>query len=311
MSYTTPTIDDNKIHFYRERLYREVTNLFEWEGLPEEIPLDYLEDSLIRGGRVMFFNAPETYGFMALACTIRGFNTYTKPTHAISISPNTDSMSTTYTRTITYNYTEPLPEGEGCVLINNMYSGQSISEIVEFYAHRLALIQQAFDTNAMWQNVPVVFNVPDNEMKLSIEKLFESIYKGVPWVIVDHLLLAGEKPAQAGLTNIEYRLDKLMDSLHEVYNEFKQAVGINTSGAEKAERLLVDEVQSNNQSTETCLQIMLSQREKACLEIQHQFGLTVTVKVRGQAEESKGNEEEEEIEDGKDDGGIEATDSTD
>ena len=64
MARKLPVIPDQKVQFFRDKLVREVTNLFKWTGLPEEIPVDYLEYSLITHGKVMFFYDDEL-GYLA------------------------------------------------------------------------------------------------------------------------------------------------------------------------------------------------------------------------------------------------------
>lgn len=280
MAYDLATIPDDKFGFYRGQLIREVSNLFEWSGMPDEIPLDYVERVLITEGKVMFFYDPSVYGYMALACGVRGYNIYNKPTVAYAIAPNMEGIKIRYERIIVYQYNKNIDPEKGCVLINNMYGGQSLLGIIDFYGRRLAMIQQAFDTNALWQNIPVLFPVPSDDVKLSIEKLFQKIYSGRPWVIVDELLAGGEKPVQGLPIDVPYRLDVLMDSLREVKQRFYETIGINTPGADKKERLLEDEVNANEQALDTALKVMLNQRKKACKEINKLFGLNVDVRVR-------------------------------
>ena len=54
------------VEFYRNKLLREISQLFKWEGLPEEVPYDYLEKALVQSGRAMFFY-DDKYGYMTLA----------------------------------------------------------------------------------------------------------------------------------------------------------------------------------------------------------------------------------------------------
>lgn len=288
MAFALPTIPDDKINFYRNLLYRDVIGLFEWSGLPEEIPTDYLEQVLIKSGMAMFFYEPDTFGYMVLSCGVRGFNVYQQPVIAFATAPNTEGNQVRYERRVMYNYTPNLDPTAGCVLIKNDYSGEPLTRIVEFYAYRMALVQQAFDTNALWQNCPVVFSVADDKTRLSIEKLFTDITTGRPWVIVNELLVA-EENAKPGLVETPFLLDKLLDTLNELRYKFHEAVGINTPGVDKKERLLTGEIESTEQATQTVLDVMLSQRRKACAEIANLFpDLAPTVKVRGKGGEQNG-----------------------
>lgn len=291
MARKLPTIADDKFTFFKSKLLREVSNLFIWNGLPDEIPKDYLERSLIQHGRVMFF-PDNDLGYMAIVCTAQGYNVYGKPVTAVATTPNTDGQQTYHKRTILHEYSDLIELSQSCVLIDNMYDGESLQHTLDHYAQRLALIQQAFDTNALWQNMPPLYSVPDSTTKLSIEKLFSDIMSGQPWVVVDDQLKAiGTQSVVGTLIEMPFLLDKLHDSMNEVYSAFKSTVGIDTAGADKKERLIVDEVNSNNQSTQTCLDVMLSQRKKACELINRVYGLNVFVDVNKQEMEdlSDGN----------------------
>lgn len=281
MARDFPTIPDEKISYFRSKLIREVTNLFEWEGMPEGVPLDYLERSLILKGKVMFFYEPKAYGYMALECQTRGVNLYNKPTTAFTVAPNDESLTVSYERPILYGHSGVEGIEGGAVLINNMYGGESLRGIIDHHAWRLGLVQTAFDTNALWQNKPVTFSTPTEKTRLSIEKFFTNIIEGKPWTIVDNTLLTKESGIISEVIDVPFLLDKLYDTKNEIYSEFRHTVGIDTPGIDKKERVLVDEVKSNEQSIETCLQIMLSQRQIACKQINKHFGLNVSVKVRG------------------------------
>lgn len=249
---------------------------------------------LTRKGRVMFFNDDKAYGYMALECMVKGYNLYNQPTEAYSVSPNDQALPTNFHRRIMHKYDKAIPNAEACVLINNMYMGESLHEIVEHYAYRLSAIQMAMDTNILWQNIPVIFSASDEKMKLSIEVLFENIASGKPWIIVDKTLIKGENEIAGNVTEVPFLIDKLYDAKNEVYNEFKSAIGLSSPGADKKERLLVDEVNSNAEATETCLNIMLSQRRIACEEIKLVFGIDVKVSLFAEGSDPDQEDPEEE-----------------
>ena len=108
-------------------------------------------------------------------------------------------------------------------------------------------------------------------------------HTGKPWIVIDKVLTLKEA-MQAEPITVDFLLDKLYDVKNEIYNEFKQTIGINASAVEKRERVLVDEITSNDQITETCLEIMLKQRKIACEEIEKVFGLNISVDYIGSRE---------------------------
>ena len=298
MARDLPTLADDKIEFYRRKLWREVSNLFKWTGLPDEIPVDYLERILVRKGMALFFYDEKAYGNMALECAIKGYNMYRQPTTAYCTAPNDQGKQSYYERIIAHKYDDKVAKNQAGVLINNMYNHESLYEIVEHYAYRLTLVQNAFDTNALWQNIPVTWSVNDPNMKLSIETWFSDIFSGKPLIMMDKTLISDGNEIIGNVTEVPFLLDKLMDAKNEIYNEFKATIGLNAPGADKKERLVVAEATSNDESKETCLNIMLSQRKIAAEEINSVFGLNVTVDLAY-------TENEEVNEDGQSDSGAE------
>ena len=71
----------------------------------------------------------------------------------------------------------------------------------------------------------------------------------------------------------------------------------------KAERVLQGEIDSNKQHTQSVVQVMLSQRLKACEDINAFFGTNLSVSLVGQKElEEEQALQDEQMEEGEEDG---------
>ena len=77
-------------------------------------------------------------------------------------------------------------------------------------------------------------------------------------------------------TTAPYDADKLRQERYELEREILTFLGLNNN-FEKSERLLVDEVNSNNDFIIRNAELMFEQRKKACAEINEMFGLNITV----------------------------------
>lgn len=282
-----PTLPTSLEHFFREQLYRELSHMFKWEGLPSTIPHDYLERNLIRHGIVLFYY-DENIGLDVLRAEVTGYNRHNYPTSARTFTPTTlGEVQSQITRNIKRlsdgnNAVELFnPKTDG-VLINNMEHGQSCVSIVEHFAHRLALAQQSFDTQLLWTNIPYIFQTSDQDTRLSIEKMFTQIFEGKSHIIVDKNLFVDNRDRTGVPTNIKYLGKEIMDTQNEIMMKFREMVGIETTGVEKAERVNTLEVRSNYQHTQTVLEIMKSQREIACDNINAFFGTAISVHVIGE-----------------------------
>jgi hypothetical protein len=296
----TPTIPDDKINYFREQLYRELSHLFEWKGLPQTVPQDYLERNLVRYGYVLFYE-DENIGHDVLRCEVIGYNRHELPVSARTYTPTTTGeVMPQITRNIkrladSKTAIEDFDPTKDGVLISNMEYGQNAGRIVNHFAERLALAQQAFDTNLLWANVPYIFQTATDETRLSIEKMFSEIFSGLPFVITDKSLFTDNKDRSGLPTGIKFIGKELMDVHNEIMMKFRETVGFNTAGVDKAERVNTLEIKSNDQHTESVLQIMLQQRQLACEAINAFFGCSCSVSLYADLEQI---EEEEGEEDG-------------
>lgn len=302
-------------NFYKEQLLRELSQMFKWENLPDSVPHDYLERTLIRSGYGLFYYSDEI-GVDFLKCTATGYNRHNQPTTARTWSPNTENTAYNVERKI-----KRLTDGEKSVenfnqltdgvLIQNMEYGQNMQYIVDFYAKRLAKAQNAFDNSLTWSNIPYIFAVTDDDKKLSVERMFEQAQEGRPFTIVDKSLFSDNKDRTGIPTSIQYIGKELMDSLNEIMMKFRETVGFNTAGVDKAERVNTMEIQSNDQHTYSVLQIMLNQRKIACDAINKFFNLSMKVGLIADMEieqiEPMTDEDEEDNPDGGTNGGTQTS----
>ena len=81
-------------------------------------------------------------------------------------------------------------------------------------------------------------------------------------------------------TNADFLLDKLQDTKNALMNELLTFLGINNSNTDKKERLLVDEVNSNNEFILVNIDHMYEERKRAVDQINSKYGLNITVEKR-------------------------------
>lgn len=311
---STPTLSDDKVDYFREQLYRELSHMFKWEGLPATIPADYIERNLVRFGYLLFYK-DEAIGLDVLRTATIGFNRHDLPATAYTyVNTTTGEVRNQVMRNIKYltdseDCVERFNEQRDGVIMCNMASGESSKTIVDYFAQRLALVQQAIDTNLMWANIPYIFQTGSDQTRLSIEKMFGDIFEGKPFIIADKELFVDNKDRSGVPTGIKFIGKELLDTQNEIMMRFKQTVGFDTSGVDKAERVLQAEVDSNTQHTLSVVEVMLSQRKKACEAINAFFGTNITVEMVGKTEQQEFEEEyqEEGEEDGTDNSGTSQT----
>lgn len=280
MAYNLPAIPDDKKVFFTNKLIREVSNMFKYDGgLEDVIPIDIMEYNLIKTGRIMFFDVEE-YGYLALPCTGYGFDFYGRITQAQSIGLGQGAPAHVYKRNVVREFMETYPDDK-CVVCDNMLFGESLMNIIDFYAERMARVWVSLDLNLLWQNIAPIISVADEDTRLSIERMLSKIWSGEPVVIVDNMMKLDSDSVKAGLVDVAPIFNELYQMYQQIYADFKGAIGINTSGTVKESGVAEVEVKSNSQNLATCLEIMLGQREKFIKAVNDVYGTSYSVSVTG------------------------------
>lgn len=242
------------------KLSAVVKTLFKWDGLPDTIKSEYIEMALYTNGQACFFNDSK-YGFMALRCNSnRALNVYGYP-----VSYNAYGIG--------YQKTVPVNKG---VWIRNNINLIPMRDIVLLYANKLTEIYRTADINVQAQKMPWIL-AGDEKTRFSLQTILNDINDNKGAFIVDKSL--DLKGLQVLITQAPIVLAELMDYKSEILNDFLTELGINNAAVDKKERLLTDEVNSNNQFIDLCGSTWLSTRQQAAEEINEMFGLNVSVSL--------------------------------
>lgn len=253
----TPEFKD----FYT-RLMNIALSVFEWEGLPASCNARFLEWCLYNYGHAIFVNDDER-GYLNLQVAPAGeLNVYHEPVYFTAYS-------------IGYSKIYDMAD---CVYIRNNLTNIPTELTIIKYAERLAKIQRAIDVNVNAQKTPITLCC-DEKTKTSLQILYNHYEGDTPAIFGSKSLL--DKPITALTTGAPYVADKLQEQKRIVWNECLEFLGLNTNPADKKkERLIISEVDANNEQIEMQLNTMLLTRQNACKELKEKFGLDVSVKIR-------------------------------
>ena len=241
--------------------YRNVAlNLYEWENLPEGMEGRHIETALLLYGQAFFYD-DENLGFICLPCSNSGqMNVYGEPTRL---------MITGHGYSVNKHITD------GVRIINNPRA-MATDITLNYYCTKLAQIDSTINTNLIQQKVPFIF-ATTKENEFTIKNLYAKMYSGEPAIFIDQSLITnGELNIQSVSCESPYLIDKLQQHRFEVEKELLTFLGINTT-IEKKERLIVDETNANNEQISLNVEIGLRERERACEEINHRYGLNIQV----------------------------------
>ena len=249
-------------HDYYARLKVIAMSMFKWEGLPPTCNARFLEDCLFHYGSAIFV-CDEEMSYLNLKGTPAStLNVYNEPLAYTA-------YSTGYTKI--YNADE-------CVFIRNNYLEKSTDSTIILFAERLAKIQLSIEVNINAQKTPVLIRC-DEKTRMSLEAIYNQ-YEGDRPVIFGMKSLQ-EKPLETLKTDAPFVADKLREEKRAVWNEALEFLGLNTNPSDKKkERLVVNEVDANNEQIDIQASTMLASRQEACKAINEMFGLNVSVELR-------------------------------
>lgn len=241
---------------YLDRLRLVATSLFTWEGLDEVAGVGasrFLEQSLYDNGRACFVNDNEL-GFMALKVNPSDkLNIYNLPVKV-------QAWSIGYSKQFNF---------DDVVYIMNNELQLPTYNTLSLIAHRLYETERTIDTNLIAQKTPVLIE-GENKTMLTLKNLYEKYSGNVPFIFGNK-----EYNIQGKLnvlkTDAPYLIDKLELHKHELWDEALTYLGINNANTDKKERLITDEVNSNNELINYYLNCFYKTRQKACEEINKKF----------------------------------------
>ena len=249
-------------HDYYSRLKAIALSIFEWEGLPSSCSPRFLEDTLFHYGQAIFVDDPEMSYLTLKATAADTLNVYNEPTAY-------RAFSTGYDRTF---------DKDDCVFIRNNYLEKSTESTLVIFAEKLAEIDVAATVNIRAQKTPILIRC-DEKTRLSLQAVYAQ-YEGNAQVVFGSKSLA-EKPLEVLRTDAPFVADKLREEKRAVWSEALEFLGLNTNPSDKKkERLIVSEVDANNEQIDIQSEAMLLTRQEAAAAINTRYGLNVSVRRR-------------------------------
>lgn len=247
-------INNRTMQDYFDRLSLIATSIFTWEGL-DEIGGDsrFLEQCLFKYGRACFIKDKEL-GYMTInANPSDKLNHYNLPVRI-------NAWSVGYSK----NY-----DFDDCVYIMNNEMQLPTISTIELFALRLYEAERTIDVNIKAQKTPVLIE-GDAKSMLTLKNLYMKFSGNEPFIFGNKNFNL-DKALNVLKTDAPFIADKLQDYKHEVWNECLTFLGINNANTDKKERLVTDEVNSNNDLIKFYFNCFYKTRKKACDEINKKY----------------------------------------
>ena len=250
----------NNWFVYLTNLYM---NAFEFKGLPETVNERFLFETLYWDGKALFFN-DQSLGYLALPCEGDGeLNVYWEFTRFRAISN-------------CYNKVYDYPDD--CVLVRANQVTYPPLFMVESWASRIADAERTIDVYAKTMKRPWLIT-GEHDDKLTMQVLVDEVEQNEV-VVTGANRISGELQRAYQNPMDGPGLMALWRHKHELLDECLTWFGINNANTEKRERLITDEVQSNNQLIQLNKDTVLDWLKKACDDINNLYGLSVSVDLK-------------------------------
>ena len=252
-------------------LYNLALDTFEWDGLPDTCNSRFLEMQLLIMGNACLYNDP-SQGFQTLGFMPMEFNIYGEPATGTAYGFFGQAKKVICYLDGSYN------DSANAVMCRDNISSYPMINFIITYADRLSDLMRSMDTAAWLLQLPYIVTCEQSQVN-SFDQLFKKVGEHYPYIPVSDAL----NPDSINAINLNPNTDTLKtlwDQYRNIDNEIRTFLGIqNQCNSDKKERLIVDEVNSNNEITNDYLYLRLRQREDFCKKINAFFGLNVSVKV--------------------------------
>ena len=247
---------------YCKYTFTRTQSMFVYEGLPDTIPVQWLESYLQRNGSCCI--AEHEGKLYALLGNAGGeLDEYYQPTIYTVANP-------------ALNISKSYKIGEECVYCRNDYDALGLTPLVSRYCGLMTenlLTVRISDINMRMMNL---LSAPDDNTLQSTKQYLKDLEDGKLGVVGETPFFEGLKLQSKGVGNGDYMIQfiELQQYLKgSMYNE----LGINANFNMKREALSGEEVALNDDALMPLIDDMLKQRRAMCDELNAMFGLNVSV----------------------------------
>lgn len=255
--------DKNKVfENYCNYMFTRTQSMFVYEGLPETIPVQWLEQYLQRNGSCCVAEVDgKLYALLGNACG--ELDEYYQPTKYIVANP-------------ALGISKEFTIGEDCVYCRNDFDALGLTPLISRYCGLMTencLTVRLSDINMRMMSL---LSAPDDSTFQSAKDYMKDLEDGKLGVVGEAPFFDGLKVQSKSIGNGDYMIQfiELQQYLKgSLYNE----LGINANFNMKREALSGEEVALNDDALMPLIDDMLKQRRAMCDELNEMFGLNVSV----------------------------------
>lgn len=272
---------------YFKLLVNKVSQLFTWEGLPDNVDVNFLNTQLLLNGKICFFkDGDKVY---ALNGNLGGEpNTYYKPTQFIIANPVLGSKMLTVRQKdgndenldgldgIVVNLT-PVDEQSDTGLVGGLYG------LIYQTAGLLADNISSLNVAQINGRVNFFTTADDEEMARTAELVLKQMYDGKPYKVLSQDLVdkINVNPVAAS-GGANQAIMNLIEAHQYILAQFFSEIGIVANFNMKRERLNTAEVEMNTGSLDINIQSMIGQLKKDIEKVNQLLNTSISVELNSE-----------------------------
>lgn len=258
MGTTVPseiTYESDAYFYFWRSLYERVRSRFE-VGTPDFWDKEVFMYLLLGSGCLPIVDTnrytselSQKYGIVPLYGTLSGIGLWGQPTKAIIVN-----------HLIRVNNGKPLRFWKECGMIRLTPDYCGIFDIINHYAKMLATLDGTINQSIINARYAYILAAKSPAAAQTIKAIMDERNKGNPYIVFDKALLQDDKISDKAdflkddemfeFVDFEVRQNyitkDLLDDLETIYHQFDREIGIPSNPQEKKERMVSNEIESNN-----------------------------------------------------------------
>lgn len=267
---TIHTQNTGLFYYYGDYLLKKLISVIDFKGLPETWATNYFKYILFGCGYIAIFKTKK-YGVIPQHCSLSDTMTlFYQPKRVLVANP-------------VLKETE-LEIGKDCELIKLQPDYSGVMDIVSLYADMLAVSAETMGTNLINSKLSYVYFAKNKADAESFKKAYDQISSGSPMTIVDKDMQSeeGRKEWSFFTQNVgqNYLVDKILDNMKTIEDQFNTKVGIPNANTQKRERLISSEVEANDIDTKALVNIWLDTLKNDIIKVNKRFNLNISASYR-------------------------------
>lgn len=250
--------------------------MFKYEGLPDSIPRQYLENYLLVNGHCVIgkdLRHPEDENIYAFVGAAGGEpDIYYRPTRYMVANPSLQTSNQYYISTTDPNH-EP-----NAVLVRNDTMWQGLYPMMARYASLIAENLLTIRTADVMLRVLALITAPDDSSRLAADQFLKDITDGHLASIAENRFLDGIRMQNPPSNNGSY-LTQFIELHQYLVGSFYNEVGLNANYNMKREALSESETGLNDDSLMPLCEDMLRCRQEDMDRVNSMFGTSIQVSL--------------------------------